>query len=190
MHQRDGIALDCAMADMEVPAKIHDLHLKWREVMNSQKMFSTYIFDNNLFLTTCRDIDFFYKNSLLTKSEVEALQKDLLSLVDDFESMTATGVVPSGAPIHFYLLPFDLGGNCMNFEFDNNLACFIHIHSIDHVLSYDPNICELNRNWIDMIKRYSVFVSQSGEMLRLAYFKKQRFYINSIGQVHPPIKPL
>lgn len=182
MHHSNAISVDCPMSELIVPAKILEAEKEWRDKTNQHAIHSTYMFDSNLFITTCRDIDYFYRSNLLNEQEVQCMQGELLALVDYFEEVSRTGVSVTGLPLNFYLIPFDLGANYMYFEYDNNKSCLIHIHTIEHLRSLDPHVCELQKNWIDVLKRYSIYITQSGEMQRLAYFKKQREHISMIGQ--------
>lgn len=180
MHQADGIVSSCPMSEIIVPPKILELGKIWMDQTSQKQVHSTYMFDNNLFATMCREIDYFYKNKLLNDEEVQYMQGELLSLIDFLEDVARTGESPSGAPMLLYLTPFDLAANYMHFEFDNNMACQVHLHSINYLLSFDPHVCEIQKNWINQLKRYSILITQSGEMQRLAYFNKQREYISQI----------
>ncbi len=183
MHQSNGFDSSCPMSEIVVPSKILDLQKIWMDEASQKKVHSTYIFDNNLFLTICRDVDYFHKNKLVNDVEVQYLQGELLSLVDFFEEVARTGEGPSGAPLLLYLTPFDLATNYMHFDFDNNSSCQVHLHSINHLQSFDPHVCDMQKNWINQLKRYSILITQSSEMQRLAYFNKQREYISEIGKI-------
>lgn len=182
IHQISGIDPNLLMADLVVPAKIEELRKEWVSVSDRSMMHVTYILDNNMFVAMCRDIGYFYKSGLVNNREVELLQKELIMLIDHLEKLARMGVSQTGAQIQFYLLPFDLGATYSHIEFDNHVACHIQIHSIDVLQSFNPHVCEVQKNWIDSLKRYSVLITQSGEMQRLEYFKKQREYIMGIGQ--------
>lgn len=182
MHLSNGFDAVPLMSEITVPANILALQKKWSEQISTQKVHSTYIFDNNIFATLCRDINYFHKSNLVSAEEVVFIQGELLFLMDFFEESSRTGTAPSGADFLLYITPFDLSANYLSLEFDNNVACYIQIYHITHLRSFDLQICKSQKQWIDQLKRYSVFITQSGEMLRSAYFKKQREHILQIGK--------
>lgn len=180
MHQANGIDPRCPMSQIVVPPRIEEIEKSWMDQTSNKQVESTYMFDHNLFATMCRDIAYFYKNQLLTDQELQSMQGELLALVDFLEEVARTGVSPSGAPMLLYITPFDLITNYMYFEFDNNVCAQVHLNNINHLLSFDPQVCVLHKQWINQLKRYAVLITQSGEMQRLAYFKKQREFITQI----------
>lgn len=182
MHLNNGFNSDPLMSEITVPANVLQMQKNWADEISLQKVHSTYIFDNNIFATLCRDINYFHKSNLVSAQEIALIQGELLFLIDFFEESTRTGVSPSGALLNLYITPFDLAANYLSLEFDNNVACYIQIHHITHVRSFDPHICKSQKQWIDQLKRYSALITQSGEMLRSAYFKKQREHVFQIGK--------
>jgi hypothetical protein len=46
--------------------------------------------------------------------------------------------------------------------------------------SQSSYICQMQRNWIQSLKRHSILVSESGEAQRIAFLQKQLEVINTL----------
>lgn len=180
VHQTQDMAPDLKMSDMELPQKIKNYREAWiKDDRSSVEV--DYIFDNNVFSSVIRDIHHFYKRGLINETEVGLLREELHILVNGMEQLAKNGVTVTGAKANIYLCPMDIPSTHSHFEYDNNVSCHIQIHGIDVLQTYSPEACLAQKEWIELLKRYSLLISGSGEMQRFRYFNEQRIHIDRMG---------
>ena len=81
-----------------------------------------------------------------------------------------------------YVSAVDLEASYLHFEYGENQLSQVRIYSISAIDSFDPAICNIQKQWMESQKRYSVLISGSGEMQRYEYMNKQREYIDNISK--------
>ncbi len=57
---------------------------------------------------------------------------------------------------------------------------FINIYQMNTLASIDPDICSMQKKWIESLRRYSTLITLSGEVERINFFKAQRELVESI----------
>lgn len=182
VHQMLDVKPDFAMSDLVMPQDITDLQKQWGEI-EEEWVNTTYIFDDNIFLSLIKDINYFYKRGLINESEIRELEDSLLDLVEELELMAKSGKHRNGSEVLLYILHLDLSAAYSHVEYDNNTASHILLHNADILKSNNPRVCQVQKDWINLLKRYSVLITQSGEMQRFEYFKRQREYIKDTRQM-------
>lgn len=56
----------------------------------------------------------------------------------------------------------------------------LRVYSINSMDSQSPQICQIQRNWIQSLKRHSTLISESGEAQRIEFLQKQRTVIDTL----------
>ena len=54
------------------------------------------------------------------------------------------------------------------------------VYSINSMDSQSPQICQMQKNWIQSLKRHSTLISGSGEAQRIAFLEKQKSFIETL----------
>lgn len=161
------------------------------DVLEVQRIFITesrsiqraaFILDREIFNGVIKDINYFFKLNLIIFEEIELLKKDLYDLVNELEALAISGTYKTGTRVALYLANVDLEASHSHVESDS--MCFSHLRvlSINSLNSYNPKISEIQKQWIDSLKRCSTLITQSGEVDRFAFFRKQRVAISVIGE--------
>ena len=140
----------------------------------------TLIMDDNVFWSAAKDVAYFQKRGLLTVEDSRLLQSELLDMIDRMEQMATTGVNASGATVHLYACAVDLEASYLHFEYGENQFSQVRIFALSAIDSFNEGLCHIQKQWIESLKRYSVLISESGEMQRFEYLNKQREYIHKI----------
>lgn len=180
-HQTQEIDPDFKLSDLVIPERISNALNSWMGEDTSH-MHTTYIFDDNVFVSVAKDISYFYKRGLISDEELKTIQADLIKMIEALEVSAKTGRTPFGNEMLVYLSPLDIQATCSHFEYDDNVCCHIQIYGIDVLQSYSPQACRAQKKWIEQIRKSSILITESAEMLRYDYFKRQREAISGIGQ--------
>ncbi len=139
------------------------------------------ILERNIYHSMVEDINYFYYRQLITKAELLQLQTELFESLYNLENIAATGTFSSGMEISIYLLDVRLDASYTHLE-SPDFECSLQYSYFVDILSFNnPKVCQMQKNWIESLKRYSTMISQTGEIQRIEFFRKQKEIIKSIG---------
>ena len=179
LYQNQKVHSNDKFSDFVLPKKVLDTHdTFYRDTQKLRDI--TIIMDGNIFWSAAKDIEYFLRRGLLMEEDVQALKAELHDMVDSLEQMATDGVNQSGAKVRLYVCAVDLEASYLHFEYGDNQFSQVRIYSISAIDSYNKGLCKIQKEWIESLKRYSVLISESGEMQRIEYLNKQREYINKI----------
>ena len=179
VHQNQKVGSNDMFSEFVLPEKITKTHKTFYEDTQMVPEI-TLIMDDNVFWSITKDIEYFMKRGLLTKDDVCALQTELHEMVDMLEQLSTDGASLSGAKVSIYISSVDIEASYLHFESDNFQFSQVRIFSISAIDSYNKGLCNIQKEWIESLKKYSVLISKSGEIQRFEYLKKQREYIDKI----------
>ncbi len=138
------------------------------------------IIDRNTFSSIVKDIDYFYRRQLITENERMDLKEELLASLTSVENVTATGMLGQRAEMSIYLSDVALETSYVHFEADAFENSYQYTYFGD-ILNFNKSIiCQMHKNWIESLKRYSTLITQTGEMQRIDFFKEQREIVKTI----------
>ncbi len=139
------------------------------------------ILDRNIFHSMVEDINYFYYRQLISKEELLQLKKELFEGLFNLENTAATGTFGSGMEASIYLLDVRLDTSYAHLE-SPDFECSLQYSYFVDILSFNnPKVCQMQKNWIESLKRYSTMISQTGEIQRVEFFRKQKEIIKSMA---------
>ncbi len=139
------------------------------------------ILERNTFHSIVEDINYFYYRQLISKEESSQLKKELLESLSNLENIAATGTFGSGMEVSMYLLDVRLDASYTHLESPGFECSLQYSYFVDTLSFNNPKVCLMQKNWIESLKRYSTMISQTGEIQRVEFFRKQKEIIKSIG---------
>jgi len=140
------------------------------------------IIDDNTLLSMIKEITYFYKRKLITESDLSVLQTELFELLDYLEKVMAEGKNDLGTRITCYLSTFNIETNYSYLQFNNHKTVKFWAHAEMPMTINDPRICDIQKKWLDSLKKYSTLITGSNEIQRVGYFDKQKEFIGNIGK--------
>ena len=182
LYQNQKIEVNSKFADFLLPENILAAHRTFQQDLIHVPN-ATMIMDNNVFWSVAKDIEYFQKRGLLSTEDVMRLKEELYRIIDDLEMMAINGVCKNGIKISIYTSAVDLEATYLHFEQGDSQFSQVRIFAISAIDSYDKRLCEVQKKWIESLKRYSTLITQSGEMQRFEYLNGQRDIINSILKI-------
>ncbi len=142
---------------------------------------STYmILDANVFRALVKEISYFRVLSLITDDDVMNMRAELLVLLDRLERTMLQGETEHGAKISFYLSNFILDASYSYLESADSCFSFFHVYDVHQIMSVSPEICTVQKAWLQTILRHSTLITQSGEIERITYLKEQRAIVDAL----------
>ena len=179
LYQNQKVKVNENFADFALSEKILQTHETF--YADTQKIKDiTLIIDDNVFWSAAKDVAYFQKRGLLSVDDSRLLQSELLDMIDRMEQMATTGTSASGASVQLYACAVDLEASYLHFEYGENHFSQVRIFALSAIDSFNEGLCQIQKQWIESLKRYSVLISESGEMQRFEYLNKQREYIHKI----------
>ena len=180
MHQNHRASLKYCFHDVAIPSEISSL--KDKVIASSIKNDNiTLIIDPNYILATIKEIRYYHKRKLLTDDEALLIRDDLFKMVDWAESLVSKGYIEGGGKINLYLLEFDLKVSSSYIEYDDIVKSNIMIYTVNPINIFNSKtFSEIHKRWFETIKKYSVLITQSNEVMQAQYLDKQRNYIENI----------
>ena len=181
LYQNQKIKPGDKYADFLLPQKVLDAHRTFHQDIQTVPNV-TVIMDNNVFWSVTKEIEYFLKRNLLSDDDLLVLKQELHRMVDILEKMATEGLCRNGVKVDMYVSAVDLEASYLHFEYGENQFAQVRVYSISAIDTFDPAICKIQKQWMESQKRYSVLISESGEMQRFEYMNKQREYIDKISK--------
>lgn len=141
---------------------------------------NTFILDHNVFLSPIKEIHYFYKMRFVTSNELIELKEDFHNMLDFVEKMVRTGESNPGTEYFFYLSDFNIDSNSSYNVWSDKVTSSFNFNFFNRIVISNPEICEIHKEWLDSLKKYSTLITQSNEIVQAAYFEKQRRYVDNI----------
>lgn len=165
--------------ELVVPDRLQRIHNEYTEEIS--KINNTYyIWDSMIFLYMINDIKYFSNINFINKSEVQQMKEELLMLLDEIEDIAASGKNKAGNKMEIYISDTNFEATYSYVQSHNCNLSMIWVFTINAILSNDEKMFNQLKEWIQSLKRFAVLISESGEMQRVQFFRKQRELIASI----------
>ena len=181
LYQNQKIKPGDKYTDFLVPKRVLDTHKTFHKDIQTVPNI-TMIMDNNVFWSVTKDIEYFLKRNLLSEDDLSTLKQEMHRMVDALEKMATEEVCGNGVEVEMYISAVDLEASYLHYEYGENQFLQVRVYSISAIDSFDPEICRIQKQWMESQKRFSVLISGSGEMQRFEYMNKQREYIDNISK--------
>ena len=179
LHQNQKIGTNDKFAAFELSEEILETHKSFYQDIQMIPDI-TIIMDGNIFWSAAKDIEYFFNRGLLSDEDVQILQKEMLGIIDELEETATEGISKNGARVSIYISSVDLEASYLHFEDDERQFAQVRVFSISAIDSENQGLCNIQKEWIESLKKYSVLISKSGEIQRFKYMNRQREIINNI----------
>lgn len=170
-----------SFSELKIPQKVLDMQTAFiLESRSIQK--AMFILDRDVFNSVIKDINYFYRLNLITGEELDLLKSDLLGLINELETISISGTYKTGTKVSLYLANIDLEASHSHIESDVVGYSHLRVLAINGLDSQNSKVSEAQKDWIESLKRCSTLITQSGEVDRFAFFRKQRLAVANMGQ--------
>lgn len=139
------------------------------------------IIDDNTLLSMIKEITYFYKRKLITASDLSVLQSELFELINFIERHMSQGD-DLGTQITCYLSTFNIETNYSYMQYNDKPIVKFWAYAEIPMTITDPRICNIQKEWLDSLKKYSTLITGSNEIQRVQYLDRQKEYIENVGK--------
>lgn len=135
---------------------------------------SSYILDRKVFTSMIKEIFYFTQLGLISAADCKKLKEEMLSLLDELDLVMTTGKYRSGNDMIIYLSNIDLEASYCCYECPELNFSHLRLYRIAVLNSSSPNVFEVQKEYIESLKRFSTLVTVSGELERNIFLNLQR----------------
>lgn len=175
----EGINPEFKLSDMVIPTEYLELERAMIGIPSNLSK-QLLILGRRCFETVIDDIKYFCQRDLISDQERMQLKDELFSILLQLEKIAATGVHNEHVEVSFYLADVNIESIYFHIEADNFETAMQMIYFTDGINFFNHEVCQMQKEWIESLKRYSTLISQTGEVARLNFFKTQRELINTL----------
>lgn len=178
-HQRSDVSGRLSFSDFTLPSSItaatKNLIYNYRSIKKH-----TIILDNNILKTTINEIRYFYEADLISADDLDVLIDELMHVLDDFEILTINGHYKLGPQVSIYLSSLDVEYSSLLLEDDSKISIQAYINTDEPLLIFNQRLCYDQKKWMNSLKKYSTLISESNELARSMFLRKQRDLVLSL----------
>lgn len=179
MYQNGQLKIPNSLSETKIDNRIIDIHRQLGDATRQCRK-TYFIWDTNIFLTFIEEIKYFACLSLVSQDDIVHLKEELHHLLDSMEALSIKGEFSENKEIYIYLSNIHFEASYSYIEKHDFQISMIRVYSINLMDSQSPHICQMQRNWIQSMKRHSVLISGSGEAQRIPFLKKQHAIVDSL----------
>jgi hypothetical protein len=169
-----------------VPAEIEAIRYKLVARIHQLKEID-FIVHKDLFLPLTQEIQYYHNLHLISEEEISQLKGELHDLLQTIASRMRQHLKETRPIYHVYLSLLEVEINSICTEFSTTFATLYWVSSSKVLIFNNRDTGREYRNHIEAMKKCSVLISQSNELLQEKFIEKQRQYIDTS---HLPLPPL
>lgn len=179
MYQNQSKEHVRTLDELVLPDKVY---LKQREYVHLQQQFafSYYIWDAMMFNSLVNDIKYFVSINMLNEKNVQRLKEELQALLEELYIMSSVGHFRNGREIQIYISNINFEATYSYIQSRTTRMSLLKVFSLNSMTSHDEGVYMNLREWIRSLKKFSILITQSGEMQRIQFFNKQKEIVNTL----------
>ena len=140
-----------------------------------------YVWDNMVFQRLVTDINYFAKVRLINKEDVALLKNDLMLCLDNLEQLAIKGKHENtGKKVSIFISDVASDTNYSLLKSQHIHLTLLRAFILNATVTFDVEVFNYARAWIQAMQRKSILISVSGEKLRAMYFEAQRDIVNTL----------
>ena len=142
---------------------------------------SNFILDRQLFDYLVNDIRYFYSIKLISDQEKELIKNDLYNILDYLIEVANMGYYPeTKQKVNMYVSQLNVDTNYSYIYTSEFHTCFIHAFEKHELHTYNSDMVENFRTWMQAKKRTATQISEVDERSRVTFFAQQRRYVDGL----------
>ena len=153
-----------------------DYYRAIKNVPNTSFIFDPMIFDN----LAC-EIRYFHSIKMISYEEKELIKKDLYDLLDYLLEVANYGCYPeTHNKVNLYISRLSVNTNYSYTHTHQVSICFVHVFDKYEIYSYNTDMVEKFKTWMQSKKSSSIQISEVDKQSRIEFFTKQRQIVDGL----------
>ena len=167
-------------ADIIIPEKICSEFGKYNKSVKNITN-SSFILDQQVIEYVVNNVRYYHSVLLITDEEKELIKKELYLFLDYLAKIANNGYYPeTHKKVNIYISQLHLNTNYSYYYSDKLKSCRVHAFGKFDICSYDTDMVEKFRKWMNQKKKASTQISEVNEKSRIEYFVNQRKIVDEL----------
>lgn len=178
-YQRSGKKNTKAYEDIILSEEQKNVHAQYVQLSKEIKR-TYYVWDYMIFQYLINNICYFRDLQLIPQQNLSVLKQELFLFVDYLEKIAINGCFENGNSVRFYISNMNFQSTYNYIESDDIHFTYIKTLTTNALVSSNHNTTDNIKKWIISQKQLGILISESAEMQRISFFKRQREIIDTI----------
>lgn len=170
LYELGELSHDHSFSDFIMPDKLKALSAECLNHCSSMNI--VFICDKNIIYNTVTEIKHFVDSGLIDSKNLRHIKDDLKALIEIIYDSSLYGILGSGAQYDVYYSSLNIENNMSYMTYDNHALSYTWIQPERYIYTTDPKLCDLQKNWLESLKKYSVLISQSNYKMQTNLYNK------------------
>jgi len=167
-------------SDIILPEKVREEIERYSIAIKSVAN-SSFILDNMVLEHLIRNIQYFHSILLITDEEKELLRKELHVLLDYLLEIANNGCYPETQnKVNLYISQLNIDTNYSYYYSEQMKSCLVQAFGKFDIASYDSDMVNNFRAWMNIKKRATIQISEVNEKFRIEFFTQQRQIVDTL----------
>lgn len=165
----------CALADVLIPDELTSLInqcIRYRKKLNI-----TLIYDRNFVFNTLNEINFYVDRGVIDPYEVKTMKDELKELMEYIYNYSTYGTLKNNIHYDIYFSSIDIENNVSYVTYANHTTSYIWTQPEYCIYTCNPFFCEIQKNWLESLKRFSTLISASNSQMQT------KLYTRAVNQI-------
>ncbi len=179
IYQYGQMKIPNSLSEMQMDDRVVQVHKQLTEsVKQCRKTF--FIWDTHILLSFVEEVKYFASLNLISRDDVLHMKEELRQLLSSIEALSIKGEFGENREVYFYLSNIHFEATYSYIEKQDFRISMIRVYSINSMDSQSSNICQMQHDWIQSLKRHSILISGSGEAQRISFLEKQYAIVDTL----------
>ncbi|MDU1892768.1 MAG: helix-turn-helix domain-containing protein [Dysgonomonas sp.] len=170
LHQFGHASLNFKFSDVQIPEKLEEVRHKIKDYSEVQKV--TFITDSNIIYNTIKEIKYYIDRGLIEREDVLLIKNDLQNYIEKFFTFSMENVFGKNTQYEVYISSLDIENNTSYTVCDNKISTYYWVYSDIGIYTSDSELCMLQKDWLDSLKKYSILISNSNQKMQAELYNK------------------
>ena len=179
MHTCGNVSSNFPFSKIELPEHIASFQQKISMKISPLKNV-TFIFDRYIIARLIRELQYYYSRNLISDEELQEIKTDLIGFLNFIENRFQSEKNATGSTYHFYLSFLDIDANSIYGILDENVISHCYVCGKMPINLGSEYLINLHKNWMHSLRRKSMLISQSNEIIQASFLNEQYENINKI----------
>lgn len=168
-----------AFDEISLSKRFYDLNNKIIELLYKIKN-TIYIWDSLSFECILRETRYFSSINLFSPQNVLDVKEEMYKLIDKFEKLAMKGKFDNGNKVDVYISNINFDTTYSYIESEKYQISMIGVLGLNNVASTEKKTLDVVKARTMTLKKASTMISESGEMVRINFFNKQRALVDAL----------
>jgi len=167
-------------SDIEIPEEISNEVNTYSDFIKKINL-SNFILDQKVIEFIVRYVQYYHTILLISNDEKELIKKELHNLLDYLFEIAKRGCYPeTQKKVNIYISQIHNNTNYNYFYSEDFKSCSVHAFGKFDLCSYNHELVDNFRQWMNLKKRVSIQISEVNEKNRIEFFSNQRKIVDTM----------